>query len=186
MCSPARRTCLFVCLDCYNDGNIAICFTNQIIEVYNNDGEFLYEISFYIEYGNYGIMWHDDNILIMSGIGYTAIEISPEGSIVDVISVHHDNSQGNKWSQYVLASGNYIYDGYVYNKKMEQGFFSREVTSYITKKSLKTGEETVIIEFKTKNDAPFFWFVCFPFCCIFVLSLSLFFKKKASQNKFTS
>ena len=168
--------------DISGKGEIAVCYSDggQAIEVYDNDGGFLYEISFCVESGNYSILWHNENLLILSGLGNSVVEVSPEGEAVDVVMVNEP--QGNEWSQFVAVSGNDAYHGYVYRLKTRQGFFSRKVTNEIVRQSLANGQETVVLQCLTEDDAPFFWWAGFPALCVLILGITFFVRKITGGN----
>ncbi len=79
---------LIKCFDANSDGWYAIGYNNNIIQVYNDLGEFQYGLSFETE-GTYGVDLLEKNIVIYLGRSYIAAEIDPSGKCVDAEEIHY-------------------------------------------------------------------------------------------------
>ena len=79
---------LIKCFDANSNGWYAIGYNNNIIQVYNDLGEFQYGLSFDTE-GTYGVDLLEKNIVIYLGRSYIAVEIDPSGKCVDAEEIHY-------------------------------------------------------------------------------------------------
>ncbi len=64
--------------DVSDNGQIAIAFSNQTIGVFDNDMNFLYQLSF-INNGSYGVLWLDESLLFIDHRSKTAVVFGNDG-----------------------------------------------------------------------------------------------------------
>lgn len=64
--------------DVSDNGQIAIAFSNKTIGVFDNDMNFLYQLSF-INDGSYGVLWLDESLLFIDHRSRTAVVFGNNG-----------------------------------------------------------------------------------------------------------
>jgi len=72
--------------DISGTGKVAIAFSNSKIGVFDENMNFLFELSFKTS-GAYGVLWKNENILFLDVRSKTAVECNEKGEIVNIYTV---------------------------------------------------------------------------------------------------
>lgn len=151
-----------------DEGCIAVCFSDDKIAVYDENADFMYEYSFNID-GVFTVLWKDSNIVLTISRAALAIELDSDGNVADITKI---DTNEEYW--FSITGKIPTHNGYIYNKKIKQGFFECELTSSIVKKSLRDGSETIMIESKSEALPPFVYTVCFPIGVLLMLFVIIY------------
>lgn len=170
--------------DVSDNGQIAIAFSNQTIGVFDNDMNFLYQLSF-INDGAYGVLWLDESLLFIALRSKTAVAFGNDGVpeyFYEIIG------PSNYYSEFVLErirkQGNDRY----YCTNGSEGNISLVHYAYYTilKRTSGEGKEEILYEVDTLFDGTFGLKLCIAiYISIYVMSAIgvLVYKIFKSHNK---
>ena len=155
--------------DVSDNGQIAIAFSNKTIGVFDNDMNFLYQLSF-INNGSYGVLWLDENLLFIDLRSDTAVVFGNDGV--------------PEYFYEIIGPSNYYYE-VVQERIREQGndrYYctngsgdSISLVHYeyytILKRISEEGKEEILYEANTLFDGAFEAKLCiFAYVSIYVIS----------------
>lgn len=155
--------------DVSDNGQIAIAFSNQTIGVFDNDMNFLYQLSF-INDGAFGVLWLDESLLFIDHCSKTAVVFGNDGvpeyfyEIIGPSNYYYDvvqeriRKQGN--DRYYCANGS-------------EGNISLGHFEYYTilKRTSGEGKEEILYEVNTPFDGTFGLKLCIVvYISIYVIS----------------
>ncbi len=113
-------------INCFSvgiNGNIAVGFKNNTLNVYNQNGDFLYGYSFKL-YGNYFLSWEEDDVLLFLVRESVSIRLDNTGTWLEVREV--SNTPENDRLSSKLIGANYASEnGYIYISTNDYGWFGK-------------------------------------------------------------
>lgn len=154
--------------DVSDNGQIAIAFSNKTIGVFDNDMNFLYQLSF-IKDGSFGVLWLDESLLFIDPRSEVAVACGNDG----VPECFYEITGPSNYYEFVLErirkQGNDRY----YCTNGSEGNFSFVHYEYYTilKRTSGEGKEEILYEVNTLFDGTFGVKLCiFVYVSIYVIS----------------
>ncbi len=133
--------------DISGTGKVAIAFSNSKIGVFDENMNFLFELSFKTS-GAYGVLWKNENILFLDVRSKTAVECNEKGEIVNVYTVTNPN-----WVE-IVENRRRTYKNYEYYCTNESMDFEWGHVQYYTilKQISEDGKEVILYNATKKID----------------------------------
>ena len=159
--------------DVSDNGQIAIAFSNKTIGVFDNDMNFLYQLSF-INNGSYGVLWLDENLLFIDLRSDTAVVFGNDGVPEYFYEITGPSNYYSKFvRERIRKQGNDRY--YCTNGSESEGNFSLGETHYeyytILKRTSGEGKEEILYEVNTLFDGTFgIKLYIFAYVSVYVIS----------------
>ena len=155
--------------DVSDNGQIAIAFSNKTIGVFDNDMNFLYQLSF-INNGSYGVLWLDESLLVIDPRSEVAVACGNDGVPEYFYEI---TGPSNYYYEFVLErirkQGNDRY----YCTNGSEGNFSFVHYEYYTilKRTSREGKEEILYEVNTLFDGTFgIKLYIFAYVSVYVIS----------------
>ena len=159
--------------DVSESGQIAIAFSNQTIGVFDNDMNFLYQLSF-IKDGAFGVLWLDESLLFIDHRSKTAVVFDNDGVPEYFYEITGPSNYYSKFvRERIRKQGNDRY--YCTNGSESEGNFSLGETHYeyytILKRTSGEGKEEILYEVNTLFDGTFgIKLYIFAYVSVYVIS----------------
>ncbi len=133
--------------DISGTGKVAIAFSNSKIGVFDENMNFLFELSFKTS-GAYGVLWKNENILFLDVRSKTAVECNEKGEIVNVYTVTNPD-----WVE-IVENRRRTYKNYEYYCTNESMDFEWGHVQYYTilKQISEDGKEVILYNATKKID----------------------------------
>ncbi len=133
--------------DISGTGKVAIAFSNSKIGVFDENMNFLFELSFKTS-GAYGVLWKNENILFLDVRSKTAVECNEKGEIVNIYTVTNPD-----WVE-IVENRRRTYKNYEYYCTNESMDFEWGHVQYYTilKQISEDGKEVILYNATKKID----------------------------------
>lgn len=130
-------------------GKIAIAFSDSKIGVFDENMNFLFELSFKTS-GAYGVLWKDENVLFLDLRSKTAVECDERGEIVNEYTI---NNTSNYWVE-IVENRRRDYKDYEYFCTNKSTDLEWVYVGYYTllKRISENGEEVILYRSAQKVD----------------------------------
>lgn len=171
--------------DVSDTGKVAIAFSNSKIGVFDENMNFLFELSFKTS-GAYGVLWKDENVLFLDLRSKTAVECDERGEIVNEYTI---NNTGNYWEK-IVENRRREYKNYEYFCTNKSADLRGAYVAYYTilKRISENGEEVILYRSAQKVDGVLYavlllgaFFVAFT---LFIIMLIITIVRKEKGNDF--
>lgn len=176
------------CFDVNSQGFVALGTADgdmKNICVYNSDGDFEYGYSFCI-YGDFGVEWSENSIMLYIVRGGILLEIDESGTIIRTAKIQNTKDNNSYWNNSVYSKSRTINET-KYELKNDMGLLNNVASSYSQLVMTKpTGEECIVYDVNTFQLATTLWIILGVFAAIGLSSYFLRNEIRKSRQKYSS
>ncbi len=134
------------CFAVSDEGQIACAYNNWIIEIYDSNLRFQYELSFNHS-ASYAILWEKENLIVLTSRTDKLIEVDPYGTILRIESMDSTDEQEDTFYEkirQIKSRTELEKDGYLYCLHRSDIVFSGNRTVSLTRQPLPDGAAETI------------------------------------------
>ena len=164
------------CFDVSENGLVAVGVQNGInnfVNIYDNNGSFLYGYSVGID-GTFGIEFDNDNLIIHLVRSDIAILIDENGNYLEINSIKNNYDNDSYWNNVIFAKAKEINDS-KYQLTNSSGFLKFFAPSYSQLiKTSSDGTQTILIDVSSEYSVYIIFFIVLGVVLLFSLIAIVF------------